>query len=174
MIARHPVQEEELMAYLDGELALDRAATAAAHLEKCRECQSVAGDLQSVSRRMLAWQVESPDDLRMSQAIVAALEERGRTKEKPAARGPGWREVLRVPRLPRWAWGGGITVIVLVALAFVSNLMFSPMALYQSRSRAPYRAVMPAPPPTSTGGYSSEFGAGRGAIGKLETRSRSA
>jgi hypothetical protein len=54
----HTIEQEELMAYLDGELPVDRAATAAAHLENCRECQELAADLQSVSRRMLAWQVE--------------------------------------------------------------------------------------------------------------------
>jgi anti-sigma factor RsiW len=35
---KHPIAQEELMAYLDGELSPDRAATAAGHLEHCREC----------------------------------------------------------------------------------------------------------------------------------------
>src|SRR5260370_4070733 len=172
MIARHPVQEEELMAYLDGEVGLGRAATAAADLEKCRECQSVAGDLQSVSRRMLAWQVESPDDLRMSEGIVAALEERGRTKEKPAARGPGWREVLGVPRVPRWVLGGGTAVIVLVALVFMSNTMFSPISkrLHEPRDIGTTTQIPlpPASPQPSMGLTSGGYVTGRGTAGKFE------
>jgi hypothetical protein len=54
----HPVEPEELMAYLDGELPLDRASTTATHLENCRECQELAADLQGVSRRMMTWQVD--------------------------------------------------------------------------------------------------------------------
>jgi anti-sigma factor RsiW len=54
----HPIEAEESMAYLDGELLMDRAATAAAHLERCRDCQGLAADLQGVSQRLRAWQVE--------------------------------------------------------------------------------------------------------------------
>jgi hypothetical protein len=70
----HPIAQEELMAYLDGELSPDRAATAAGHLEYCRECQDVAADLQGVSRRLMAWQVESPN-AQITEAMVAALAE---------------------------------------------------------------------------------------------------
>jgi len=169
MIARHPVQEEELMAYLDGELALDRAATAAAHLEKCRECQSVAGDLQSVSRKLMAWRVESPDDLRMTEAIAVVLEERGRAKEKPAARrGLGWREGLRIPRLPRWVWVGGIAVASLAILVFMSNSFFP---VYESKQtpRPMTTAVLEAPAAPATTDSSAELRAGSG-TGKLDTQ----
>src|SRR5712692_5636750 len=169
MIARHPVQEEELMAYLDGELALDRAATAAAHLEKCRECQSVAGDLQGVSRKMMAWRVESPDDLRMTEAIAVVLEERGRAKEKPAARrGLGWREGLRIPRLPRWVWVGGIAVASLAILVFMSNSFFP---VYESKQtpRPMTTAVLEAPAAPATTDSSAELRAGSG-TGKLDTQ----
>lgn len=165
----HPIEQDELMAYLDGELALDRAAMAAAHLEKCRECQSLAGDLQSVSRKMTAWQVNAPDDLRMSQAISAALEGGKRTKEKPAARGRlGWREALGMPRVPRWVLGGGITVVVLITLVFVSNLVLPVYRYDSAHSEAPATAQMPATPPPSKGTYSAEYGAMRGTVGKLE------
>ena len=36
----HPIEHEELMAYLDGELATDRAVAAAAHLELARSARS--------------------------------------------------------------------------------------------------------------------------------------
>jgi hypothetical protein len=38
----HVIEPEELMTYLDGELRPDRAITASAHLEHCRECQAIA------------------------------------------------------------------------------------------------------------------------------------
>ena len=57
----HAIDPEELMAYLDGELPVDRAAAAAEHLAHCRDCQAVAADLQSVSRRLMAWQVDTPE-----------------------------------------------------------------------------------------------------------------
>jgi len=74
----HPIEQEELMAYLDGELPAIPAATAAAHLENCRECQELAADLQSVTRRMIAWQVD-PSDLVMRADIAEALNERADT-----------------------------------------------------------------------------------------------
>jgi uncharacterized protein DUF4349 len=55
----HPIEQEELMAYLDGELPVDRASGAAAHLERCWDCQGLAAHLQSVSRRLMEWQIES-------------------------------------------------------------------------------------------------------------------
>src|SRR5260370_9938268 len=106
----HPVEQEELMAYMDGELPVDRAATAAAHLENCRECQELAADLQSVSRRMMAWQVE-PSDLQMKQDIGTGFKE---------------RKQVRAPR--RWIWGlAAAGVIALSAILIV--------AVFQSRPR---------------------------------------
>jgi hypothetical protein len=165
----HPIEQEELMAYLDGELALDRAAKAATHLEKCRDCQSLAGDLQSVSRKMMAWQVESPDDLRMSQAIGAALDERERTKEKPAvSRRLGWLEALGIPRLPRWAFRGGLAIAVLVVMVVLFNSTFvtRQSALHGFLGSERMRATpetAPASQPASPGFF------GYDATGKLES-----
>ncbi len=36
----HPIEPEELMAYLDGELTADRASATATHLSECSECQT--------------------------------------------------------------------------------------------------------------------------------------
>jgi hypothetical protein len=118
----HPIEQEELMAYLDGELTLDRAAKAAAHLEKCRECQGLAGDLQSVSRKLMAWQVESSDDLRMSQAIGSALDERARTNA-PAPPQKNRRGLLRGPRKPLWI--GGLAFATLVVGLFVTGIVMN-------------------------------------------------
>jgi len=55
----HPVGPEEVMAYLDGELAAERALEVAKHVEACGECRGLVRDLQAVSRRMGEWEVGS-------------------------------------------------------------------------------------------------------------------
>jgi hypothetical protein len=55
--AAHPVGPEEVMAYLDGELAADRAVAVSAHVDGCLECRKLVRDLQAVSRRMGDWEV---------------------------------------------------------------------------------------------------------------------
>ena len=49
---RHPIEQEELMAYLDGELPPDRATEALSHLELCPECQTLAADFRGVSQEL--------------------------------------------------------------------------------------------------------------------------
>lgn len=73
----HPISQEELMAYLDGELAPEQAAATAAHLEHCRECQVLAADFQSLSRRLYEWEVEAASfelrrDLLVQKAVKGA------------------------------------------------------------------------------------------------------
>ena len=46
------------MAYLDGELPLERAAAVQAHVVGCDGCQRLSGELRGVSRDHGAWQVE--------------------------------------------------------------------------------------------------------------------
>jgi hypothetical protein len=57
----HPIEHEEVMAQLDGELPQDRAAVVAAHLVSCDECRQLAADLASISQRLQGWQVEAPE-----------------------------------------------------------------------------------------------------------------
>jgi anti-sigma factor RsiW len=80
----HPIEQEELMAYLDGELPVDRAGTAAGHLEHCRECQGLAADLQSVSRRMMEWEIQ-PIGREIGPTLVAALHGSG-ARHRPRTR----------------------------------------------------------------------------------------
>src|SRR6516225_9705061 len=60
-MSNHPIEQDELMAYLDGELEARRAAEAASHLKQCPECQRLAQELQEVSQMMLSWQVEESE-----------------------------------------------------------------------------------------------------------------
>lgn len=109
----HPIEPEELMAYLDGELTGDRATEAAAHLRECAECQSLAAELQNVSQNLKAWEVE-PSESAMPSAVATTLAERGPASLSaiPVSR-PRWRDLLR-RRWPVLAWAGTAAGIVLV------------------------------------------------------------
>ncbi len=113
---RHPIEQEELMAYLDGELPPDQATEALSHLELCSECQTLAADFRGVSRELMAWEVESPE-VGIPSEIDAALGERLR-KRKPAK--------VSSPRLEnsvttsRWIWAGALAIVCLaVGLTFM-------------------------------------------------------
>jgi len=80
---QHAIEPEELMAYLEGELAPEGAAAAADHLEHCAECHSLADDLREVTSAVKTWRVEAPANT--GAKLSAALEEwekqqRGRPK----------------------------------------------------------------------------------------------
>ena len=49
MTITHEVDREEVMAYLDGELAAARAVDVRAHLDQCAECRALADELREVS-----------------------------------------------------------------------------------------------------------------------------
>jgi hypothetical protein len=108
----HPVEQEEVMAYLDGELTAARAAEMAAHLNGCAECRALADDLRGVSQRMLTWQVEpAPAQLETSIAEAAAKPR----KQSPivAAKPSWWNIFAQRPVWQRWA-------VVLSTLAIVA------------------------------------------------------
>jgi hypothetical protein len=97
-VNEHPVEQEEVMAYLDGELASDRTELVAAHLQSCGPCQEFAAELRDVSRQLAAWQVE-----------VAAL--------RPPAQ---WKP----RRAVSWKWWGGLAAAcVLIGLALRPGMM---------------------------------------------------
>ena len=104
----HPIEPEELMAYLDGELAPQRASEAAHHLSHCPECQSAAAEMQSVSRKLLEWQVEEPGP-RVERAVNSA--------RRPERAGSAWRR--------------GVPWIVGLAAAGVVMMMFMGTPLHR-------------------------------------------
>src|ERR1035438_10195420 len=116
----HPIEPEELMAYLDGELTAARAAAAAAHLGECAECQGLVSELRNVSQNLQAWKVEVPESA--TAAIETALAEYRSASRTPAPTRKSWREVLG-DRWPTVAWVGGVAAILLVAAVSTPNLM---------------------------------------------------
>jgi uncharacterized small protein (DUF1192 family) len=126
----HPVEKEELMAYFDGELPVERAAAVAAHLELCAGCRALGADLRALSERLGAWQVErSP--ARLSERVTAVLAEPARKpKIGDDKQGLLGSLVPRRPLIPRW--GGGVVgafVLLLVGVAVsIPNLLRSRIA----------------------------------------------
>jgi hypothetical protein len=157
----HPVEPEELMAYLDGELPAPEAVAAAEHLSRCRECQAVAADLQSVSRRMMTWQIEAPEQ-GMKPALAGVLEQR----EAPPRIGPGRKQTWH----RRWPWVLGLACAcgVLLVLMQVTTRRSGIHDLEQPRPRAFLK--LPAPSPAFTPVAADQISAPPGASDRpLET-----
>jgi hypothetical protein len=114
----HPIEPEELMAYLDGELRADRAAEAANHLGECAECQGIVAGFRGVSQNLKTWKAELAES-DMPKAIATVLaESRPESREVSPAYRRSWREVLG----QRWsvvAWVGGVAAVLLVMFGTV-------------------------------------------------------
>jgi len=111
----HPMEQEEVMAYLDGELTGEAATTAVEHLRECRECQALAADLQSVSRHMASWQITAADT-QMSPTIAAALDHRENKFAHSARSDSFWHDPFGAFRTPRWLWASAGAALVLLVV----------------------------------------------------------
>jgi Domain of unknown function (DUF4349)/Putative zinc-finger len=142
-ISNHPVEHEELMAYLDGELSPDRATESAEHLEQCPECRQVAADLRGVSETLVAWRVEEAER-EPAKKVIEELHKRAAEKSSSSLTWT-WRSPLNPLRWPKPVWG-------LAGAALVMLLVFTPFVL---RTRtAKNQSVMQdyyAPEPTISG-----------------------
>jgi negative regulator of sigma E activity len=115
---RHPIEQEELMAYLDGELPADQATEALSHLELCPECQTLAADFRSVSQELMAWEVEPPE-VGIPSEINAALEERLQKREAAKVSSPRLENRVMTSR---WVWAAALA-IVCVAVGLTLTLI---------------------------------------------------
>lgn len=137
----HPIEPEELMAYLDGELAGDRATAAAAHLGECAECQRVVAELRGISQNLRTWKVEPPES-GMPAAIAAGLAENRPASRSVLPERRKWRELLG-RRWPAVAWVGGLAGVLLVAFGTVrfiggnSNSVYSSVGSQMAQVPAP-------------------------------------
>jgi hypothetical protein len=107
---RHPIEQEELMAYLDGELPADQAAEALSHLELCPDCETLAADFQGVSQELMAWEVESPE-VGIPPVINAALGDR---LQKRQAAKISWPRLEKRVMTKRWVWAGALAIVCAV------------------------------------------------------------
>jgi Putative zinc-finger len=104
---RHLIEQEELMAYLDGELPADQANEVLSHLELCPECQTLAADFRSLSRELMAWEIESPE-ISISSEINAALRERFQKQEAAKVSSPRFEKRMMTSR---WIWAGALAIV---------------------------------------------------------------
>ncbi len=136
----HPVEKEELMAYLDGELPATRAAEVADHLDRCAECKPLVSELRLVSEKLAGWQVERAPQ-RLVERLTAAL-------QSLPLKGPeGVKEKISpdtpkptAPQVPRWVLGlaGAVTLFLLLVAVSIPNLLRSRVAVRQSSQPAGY------------------------------------
>jgi putative zinc finger protein len=112
---RHPIEQEELMAYLDGELPAEQATEALSHLGLCPQCQTLSACFRGVSQELMTWEVETPEG-GISSEIRTALEERLHKRVVTKVSLPRLKNRLITNR---WVWAGALAIICLaVGLKF--------------------------------------------------------
>ncbi len=131
----HTIEPEELMAYLDGELSPERAADTAAHLNQCKECQSLAAEFGEISRGLLAWEVEAGNSA-IPAVIAEALDEREKKTTQSEAGVSGlirsiwtWLKNPKTLRRRAWQLAGVGVVAVMIAMVSIPNLLRSRHAM---------------------------------------------
>lgn len=138
MSAKHPIEAEELMAYLDGELTAGRASRVVSHLEKCAPCQDLSADFHGLSQRLMAWEAEAADS-QIPPAIAAALEGKAHESESNKIDAHPQRNTV----MRRWAWVGAFAALC---------LLVGVGTLYRNvgQPKAETRVAEPEPPATKT------------------------
>lgn len=157
MPERHTMEPEEMMAYLDGELAGERAAEAMAHLERCEECQGLAADLRRVSSELAKWQVEAP------------------SMEAPAAKRQWW--LRRLPRpfaIAALAAASALIIAMVIPRPRVSDVKDSSVGWDPIAGAAPQQEVHAVPkalPPQTRVAATAPFAAAPPASAPMIERS---
>ena len=126
---RHPIEHDELMAYLDGELSADQATGILSHLELCAQCQTLASDFRGVSQELLAWEVESPE-FGISSELDAALGERLQKRQSAKTSSPRLKSSAITSG---WIWGVALAII---CMAVGLRLMLTNRSRNDGRSTA--------------------------------------
>jgi hypothetical protein len=114
----HPYEQEEVMAYLDGELSADRAAGVAAHLRECAECAELAEQMRGVSVHLANWSVE-PSPASLTKNLRTTRSAPSFAKENKPKGIAGWLDGRFAPLRGRWAWGAAAAAAVGVLLLSV-------------------------------------------------------
>ena len=115
----HFVDQEELQAWLDGELTPERASEVKGHIGDCSECSAVVEELKIVTAALQSWEVES---------APATLQ----TPSLPAEKSGGWLMGHKF-----LAFAATVGVILIIAAISIPNLLRSRMSV------SPRVAVLP-------------------------------
>ncbi len=121
MRSTHPFEQEEVMAYLDGEISADRASEIAQHMQQCGECRELAAGFRNLSRELAAWDVElAPSRLteQMNAEVASAAAHTG-AKVSQSEIAPIQRLIAQLRSLKRrpWVWAGAGSLAAILFLA---------------------------------------------------------
>lgn len=148
--ATHPVAPEEIMALLDGELPAGRAQAVSSHVEKCADCGTFAKELQTSSRNLAQWQVES-----LPSSIDESL--KTFTTNRSATYGNSGSNISY--RSSLWTWKqwtlglGSAAALILLLVSATPNLLRSRMAANEASAVGSLRTLN-----TAAVTYSSTYG----------------
>jgi len=107
---QHPIWEDELMPFLDGQLDAAQAAGIAEHLENCEDCAASVAETRRLSQQVTAWKVEDVSE-QLTSRVFAEL--RIQNGKKVLNEKNSWWTMRRV-----WAFGltGVLATFVLAVL----------------------------------------------------------
>jgi len=78
----HPFTPEEVMAFVDGELAADRAQSVSNHIEQCAECRELIGSLRYTSHSLSSWTVPvAPSSEQFEKRLAGSVSKAQSSKE---------------------------------------------------------------------------------------------
>lgn len=106
----HPVQPEEIMALLDGEISAERAGSISAHVAECAECQAVSRAFRETSKAVSRWIVPS---IPMGTEAEKRLGEAGRKSVEAAP-----RSSANLASFLRRHWLATVGILAFAALLF--------------------------------------------------------
>jgi hypothetical protein len=167
MTELHPVEKEQVMAFLDGELEPKLAARVAEHIEGCADCSKLRDDLRGVSSQMLAWSIE-PASEKLAQVVNANAQSKSHNQLPRNAEiwrsTPLWRRIV----FSRISWVAACLIVV-CGIAFMtldlgkmrpaapSDSFSSANAQREEVNSQPASTPVPGPPPSPTNGKLPHF-----------------
>jgi len=170
MNQEHPLLQEELMGYADGQLQDGHAEQIAAHMESCSECAKAVADARRLSMLMATWQIEQAPK-QLTESVLAAFDTRPHRRNSGSEFG-GWTR----GRVLAWGFGGAFAVLILFVVA-VPSLLRSRQATSEYKQ---LNAQLPASSPSTEMPQSDikkivsgEAGQGQGQQGTLGQLSKS-
>jgi hypothetical protein len=145
-IARHEFEADEVMAYLDGELAPARAAELAGHLEHCQECGALATQFRQLTERLLDFDVE-PSPERIGNLVLAQLESVEPQRGAKASREAGdlkrskARRAFRKPSM--WGLAAATAIALVIVVAYRATNSSRKLGSFNLYSGAPIDTIAP-------------------------------
>jgi hypothetical protein len=112
MNTTHPFTPEEIMAFVDGELAADCAQSISAHVDECAECSTLANELRSTSQVAASWKVGTLTSIIEDKVHAAA----STTPASPGTWGTGPFQRAGLGTWKQWLLGLAATAAVALLL----------------------------------------------------------